>query len=153
TKEGSVAVVAERPVVDTTDMTEGGALTADLASEVPSGRTYQNLITFLPGVVDIHGGNPDIHGGTFRNNRYLIDGLDTTDPVTMTFSANLGLDALEEVDVLTGGLDAEYSALGGVVNIITKSGGNEFQLDASYYINNQSLTASRQFGNSAIEGP
>ena len=54
------------------------------------------------------GGNPNIHGGSLYDNQYLVDGINTTDPVSNTFSANFNFDAIKEVQVLTGGLDAEY---------------------------------------------
>src|SRR5688572_25090283 len=87
-------VISEKPVIDQGNMTQGGTFTAELASDVPTGRSYQDVATFLPGVIDVNGGNPDIHGGTFRNNRYLVDGLDVTDPVTLTFSANMNFDSI-----------------------------------------------------------
>lgn len=151
--EDSLTIIGDRPVVDTTSMTQGGSFSAELAGDVPTGRSYQDIATFLPGVIDVNGGNPDIHGGTFRNNRYLIDGLDVTDPVTLTFSANLNFDAIQETEVLTGGLGAEYNALGGVINVVTKSGGNDFELDASYYINNKTLSPRQLFGNDTFAGP
>ena len=48
--------------------------------------------------------------------------------MTNTFSTNLNYDAIESVQVITGGLDAEYGrSLGGAINVVTKSGGNEFE--------------------------
>jgi hypothetical protein len=99
-------------------------------------RTYQGVALFVPGVVDgaTAPGNPSIHGGTPFANVYLLDGLNITDPVTQTFSTNFNFDAIGELQVLTGGLDAEYgSSLGGVINIVTKSGGDDFTLDGSVY--------------------
>ena len=125
--EDKTTVVGKQEVIDTSNMTQGGSFSAELAGDVPTGRSYQDLASFLPGVVDVNGGNPNIHGGTFRNNRYLVDGLDITDPVTLTFSANLNFDSIQEVEVLTGGLDAEYNALGGIINVVTKSGSNDFE--------------------------
>jgi hypothetical protein len=152
TTQDEITVVAEKPVIDTSDMTQGGSFSADLAKDVPTGRSYQDVATLLPGVIDINGGNPDIHGGTFRNNKYLVDGLDITDPVTLTFSANMNFDAIQEVEVLTGGLDAEYNALGGIINVVTKSGSNDFEMDASYYINNKTLSPQQDFENSSVLG-
>jgi hypothetical protein len=64
-----------------------------------------------------------------------VDGLNTTDPVTHTFTSNFTFDAIQEVSVQTSGFEAEYGrATGGVISVITKSGGNEFHgtLDARY---------------------
>jgi hypothetical protein len=150
--EDKTVVVGKQDVVDTSNMTQGGSFSAELAGDVPTGRSYQDVASFLPGVVDVNGGNPNVHGGTFRNNRYLVDGLDITDPVTLTFSANLNFDSIQEVEVLTGGLDAEYNALGGIINVVTKSGSNDFEMDASYYINNKTLSPEKQFSDNALGG-
>ena len=65
---------------------------------------------------------------------YLLDGLNITDPVTQTFSTNFNFDAIGELEIITGGMDAEYgSTTGGVMNIVTKAGGDEFSLDGSVY--------------------
>ena len=54
----------------------------------------------------------------------------TTDPLTNTFSTNMNFDAIEQIEVITGGMDAEYGrSLGGAVNIVTRSGGNKFEGD------------------------
>jgi hypothetical protein len=150
--EDKTVVIGEQDVIDTSNMTQGGSFSAELAGDVPTGRSYQDVASFLPGVIDVNGGNPNIHGGTFRNNRYLVDGLDITDPVTLTFSANLNFDSIQEVEVLTGGLDAEYNALGGIINVVTKSGSNNFEMDASYYVNNKTLSPEKQFSNDSLGG-
>src|SRR5436305_7298376 len=68
-----------------------------------------------------------VFGSTGSENVYLIDGLDTTDPQTATFGTNFNFDAIKEISISTAGFEAEYGrATGGVVNLITKSGGNDF---------------------------
>jgi hypothetical protein len=65
----------------------------------------------------------------------MLDGVNTTDPVTHTFGSNLPFDAIQEVSIQTLGKDAEYGrSVGGSVNVVTKSGGNQFSgtLDARY---------------------
>jgi hypothetical protein len=69
------------------------------------------------------------------DNRFLLDGLSTTDPATGTFGFGISRDAIEEVAVHTGGYEAEYGmGIGGVVNLVTRSGGNTFSgsLDVRY---------------------
>ena len=69
------------------------------------------------------------------DNVYLVDGLNTTDPITATFGTNFNYDAIQEVSIQTSGFEAEFGqALGGVVNLVTKSGGNNFSgaLDMRY---------------------
>lgn len=130
-----IRVVATAPMVDVTRTSLGASLRPDFTDRVVTDRDYQDVALFAPGVVDTdNDGNPAIHGGTATSNVYLLDGLNITDPVTQTFSANFNFDSIGELQVLTGGLDAEYGhTLGGVINIVTHNGGDEFSLDGSVY--------------------
>ena len=56
-------------------------------NRLPTARSYQGSAQLVPGVSG--GANPNVKGGFFRSNRYLVDGLDVTDPVTNTFSMNI----------------------------------------------------------------
>ncbi len=71
--------------------------------------------------------NPNAHGALNSDNLYLFDGVDTTDPTTGTFGQNLNYEAIQEVNVSTTGISAEYGrSQGAYVNVITKSGTNQF---------------------------
>ena len=63
----------------------------------PALAPYQAIATQIPGVTANGGGNPNVKGATSRNNRYVVNGLDLTDPVTNTFSANFQQDSLESI--------------------------------------------------------
>lgn len=106
------------------------------ASIGQAGRAYQSVMTQAAGVADPSGGgNPNVLGANLGQNVYLIDNLNTTDTVTHTFTVNFNFDAIQEIALQTGGFEAEYGkAVGGVLNVITKSGGNRFSgtLDARY---------------------
>ena len=118
-------------------------------NRMPTGRSYQGIALQVPGVSG--GANPNIKGGSTRNNRYLIDGMDVTDPVTNTFTKNLTFESMGAVDVMTGGMDAEYNALGGVINVVTKGGGEDFHATTSIYANHSDLSASGNFGPNLYE--
>lgn len=124
--EQTVEVTAEAPVMDVTTSTQAVNIDKDFMEKLASGGlSYQDAVTLVGGVVG--GGNPQVHGGTKMDNVYLMDGVDTTDSLTGTFGSNINEDAIEEVEIQTGGFQAEYGrALGGIVNAITKSGGNNF---------------------------
>ena len=131
-----ITVTATRPMVDVTAVSQGTRITPELTDRTATGRTYQDVALLAAGTVDgsVAPGNPSIHGGTPVSNVYLLDGLNITDPVTQTFSTNFNFDAIGELQILTGGLDAEYgNTTGGVLNIVTKSGGDEFSIDGSVY--------------------
>jgi len=140
-EEQVVEVRAERPLIDTRKTHVGASLTKEFLEDVPSGRSYQSAAQFLPGVSG--GGNPNIHGGSAYSNQYYVDGINTTDPTTNTFSLNFNFDAIEEIEVITGGMSPEYgNTSGGVINVVTKGGSNEFELDSSFYVNHDGLTMS-----------
>ncbi len=125
-----IVVTRERPAVDVESTRTGAVLEAEFLANLPSGRDYQSAMSVVAGVVG--GGNANIHGGFDSSNQFYIDGVNITDPVTNTFSVNMNYDAIESLDVMTGGMDAEYGrALGGAVNIVTKSGGNDFHGSAN----------------------
>ena len=137
----TVEVIDRRPVIDTEQTTQSMTLSADFLGNLPSGRSFQDAVQFLPGVTG--GGNPNISGGAMQSNQYYLDGASTTDPVTGTFSMNFNFDAIEDLEVITAGYDARYNqGLGGTINIVTKSGGNTFEGDFSGYLQTTALTQS-----------
>lgn len=122
----TIEVVSAAPAIDVESVSTGAVLDARFLKNVPSNRDYQSAITMAPGIVG--GGYPNVRGSFDSSNQYYIDGVNTTDPITNTFSMNMNYDAIEAVEVITGGMDAEYGrSLGGAFNIVTKSGGNEFE--------------------------
>lgn len=128
TKE-SVVVTGDTPLVDKTNVSATTTVSSTLTQKLPVGRSYQSLVTFAPGVNSTNNsGNPNSHGALSGNNLYLFDGVDTTDVTTGTFGQNFNYEAIQEVDVSTTGISAEYGrAQGAVINVITKSGTNQFQ--------------------------
>jgi hypothetical protein len=128
----TVEVIDRRPVVDTEQTAQSITFNTEFLQNLPTGRSFQDVVQFLPGVTG--GANPNINGGTLQSNQYYLDGTNTTDPVTGTFSLNFNYDAIEDLEVITAGYDARYNqGLGGTINIVTKSGGNTFEGDFSGY--------------------
>ena len=69
-----------------------------------------------------------------------MDGFNTTDPVTRTFSQNFSFSSMANVEVTTAGVGAENAGTtGGLMNIVTKSGSNRFELDTSIEYSDQNL--------------
>lgn len=130
----TVIITGKAPVVDPTQTNIGDVFDSTYLQETAigsGGRSYQSVLAQTGGVAG--GANPSVLGSTMGENAYLIDGLSTTDPVTATFGTNFNFDAIQEISFQTGGFEAEYGqATGGVVNVITKSGGNTF--DGSFDI-------------------
>src|SRR5262249_57821474 len=86
-------VVQEERHLTRPDTTIAGATFAmEKQNLLPVARNYQSVVSQAPGVNENAGGNPRVKGGNDRNNRVLVDGLDTPDPVTRTFSAKINKD-------------------------------------------------------------
>lgn len=123
----AITVTAEAVLVDPTSTTTQqnfGPQHLKYSTIGSLGRSYQGVLQQAPGVAG--GNNPNVMGANQGQNNYMLDGVNTTDPVTHTFGSNLPFDAIQEVSLQTLGKDAAYGrAVGGVVNVVTKSGGNE----------------------------
>jgi outer membrane receptor protein involved in Fe transport len=143
----AITVTAEAVVVDPTQTTvqqNFGTQHLKYATIGSAGRTYQNVLQQAPGVAG--GSNPQVMGANLGQNNYMLDGVNTTDPVTHTFGSNLPFDAIQEVSIQTLGKDAEYGrAIGGVINVVTKSGGNEFSGTFDARLTNDELSETNDF--------
>jgi outer membrane receptor protein involved in Fe transport len=126
----TIVVESQGNIVDTESTKTSTSYNAEFIEGLPIiGHNYQDILTLAPGVTDTDGdGNPNVHGSRDTGLQYRLDGGNITDPVSGTFGANLNSDIIEEVEVITSGASAEYGrADGGFANIITKSGGNDFE--------------------------
>ena len=125
----TVNVLASSPVVDTTSAVGGVSVGQEIFDQLAVRRDIYDLTRFAPGVTkDTFG--PSFYGSTSAENSYIIDGLNTTGVDTGTEGKTLNTDFIQEVQVQTGGLNAEYGRLtGGNLNVITKSGSNTFHTD------------------------
>jgi len=132
-----VEVKAKVDVVRTESATTSTTISSEFLSGLPVlGRDYQDILTLAPGVTDVNNtGNPNIHGARDTDVVTLVDGVNTTDPFTGLYGQELNVESIEEIEVITAGATAEYSrASGGFVNIITKSGGNEFKGTFKFFL-------------------
>jgi hypothetical protein len=133
--DAEVVDVVARQTVDTEDTTVGQVLTKDFLRNIPAGRSYQQVVQTTAGVSG--GSNPNVGGGASNENTYLLDGATVTDPVTGTFGNNFNFDAIQQIEVLTAGVEPEYgTSLGGIINIVTESGTNNLQFDTSVFYQN-----------------
>lgn len=132
----SVTVTGETPIVDLTNVTANTRVRKEEFERLPVGRSYQSLMAATPGVVGgTVTGNSNINalGAPNNSNIYIMDSVDTTDPTTGTFGANLNFEAIQEVSVSTSAVSVEYGrGQGAIVNVITKSGTNRFEGSAKY---------------------
>jgi hypothetical protein len=143
-QQAEVTVTGEVPIVDKTNASLENRQRAKEFEKMPVGRTYQALFLNAPGVNLVPGANPNpsVHGALLGNNLWLYDGADVTDPTTGTFGGNLNFEAIQEVTVITSGVGAEYGrATGGIINVITKSGTNQFAGSGKVIMTNDNWNA------------
>jgi outer membrane receptor protein involved in Fe transport len=148
---GATAVVdvtdASGAAVDVSQNTSGTNVSTEQFSNFPTQRTVQSLYSIAPtvarsGLRDASGRDrdPSVAGSSGPENNYILDGVNTTDPAFGGSGANLPFEFVQEVEIKTGAFGAEYGkATGGIFNVITKSGGNEFRGDAFGYFTTKSL--------------
>ena len=137
-----VVVTSETPLVNTSDTTIGVDLSSDFYDDLPTGRNYTAVANVTPGAQADASGQT-FYGSTGAENAYYIDGANTTGIEFGTQGTQLNFEFIDEVQVKTGSYNAEYGrATGSVINVVTKSGGNEFHGDVFGYYDADSLQAS-----------
>jgi hypothetical protein len=136
--------------VDVAANTTGSNVSTEQFSNFPTQRTVQGLYTIAPtvtrsGLRDATGRDrdPSVAGSSGPENSYILDGVNTTDPAFGGSGANLPFEFVQEVEIKTGAYGAEYGkSTGGIFNVITKSGGNEFHGDLFGYGTTRGLVRS-----------
>jgi hypothetical protein len=122
------------PTVDVGNTQVQTEVTSELVRNTPvRGRSYDAVMALAPGAADDPMGT-SFNGATGNENNFLIDGMNTTDGAFGVLGTQMSLEFIGETELITGGYNAEYGrATGGVVNVITKSGSNEFHGDLWFY--------------------
>src|SRR5580765_1206192 len=134
----TIEVTASSPTVDTRSTTVGAVLDSEMLKNVPVGRRFSDALYLAPGVTSSGSAgrsNPSMGGGSGLDNQYVVDGVNITNAgygALGSYSIVFGslgngtpFDFVQQVQVKTGGYEAEFGqAIGGVVNVVTKSGTN-----------------------------
>lgn len=143
-----VIVTAKRPLIDPSTTTIGMNLEIASIEQLPVQRDHRSIAALSPqGNVSDLGDDVNIAGSTGLENLYFIDGMNTTDPNFGRTSSYLPYNFVKEVEIITGGYTAEYrSALGGIINVITPSGGNEFTGQAFGFFTNDAMRNEPRLG-------
>jgi hypothetical protein len=130
-----VTVTAESsPIIDVKGNTVSATLTRNTIERMPKGRDFTTILRVAPGAQsESKAGNCgsgcglQIDGASGAENRFIIDGMDTTNLQTGVSGKTMLLDFVDEVQVKSSGYNAEFGgATGGVVNVLTKSGSNAY---------------------------
>jgi hypothetical protein len=124
----TVQVTAESPRIDLTTPQTATNISRERLEYVPRGRDFTDVVGQAAGASnETQAGGISIDGSSGSENRFIIDGIDTTDPQTGVNAVPMRADFMEEVQVKSAGYAAEFGgSTGGVINAITKSGTNRF---------------------------
>ncbi len=121
-----VVVVGKKPLLET-DLTSSLQRINSQDIDVKIVESVDDLLEQQVGVVKV---DNEIHirGGRADENLYIIDGVSTKDPLSgKNYGVFLSTDAIEELEVITGGFNAEYGqAMSGIIEVKTKEGGSEY---------------------------
>jgi len=153
-----VTVTGGGSAVDQATTAISSNLNDQLFSNLPVQRAVSGLFYLAPGATDGLGGgkdNPSISGGSALDNLYVADGVNITDSAfggIGTFSRSYGslgtginTSFVKEVQVKTAGFEPQYGqSQGGIVNIVTQSGSNEYHGAIYGFANPASLEATRK---------
>ena len=164
-----VTVEAAAAQLDVTNANLGTVIATQQVNDLPlNGRNFTALLALTPGVVaistaqngtNIAGGGfgsaialgsdytfPAINGQSNRSDYFLTDGLPNFAAINSTYAVAPIIDAIQEFKVVSHTDDAEFgSVLGGVVNVVTKSGTNELHGSAWDYLRNTAFDARNYF--------
>lgn len=136
-----VQVSGAAAAIDLRTTTTGAVLSSDMLTQIPVGRRITDTLYVAPGVSSggsVGSANPSMAGGSGLDNLYVVDGVNISNGgygaigsysiVFGSLGTAMPFDFAEEVQVKTGGYEAEFGqSMGGVVNIITKSGTNQLR--------------------------
>src|SRR5262249_19744159 len=149
--EEAVEAVAEIPLVDNRNSDISTRISQQAIDALPlNGREFTDLVKLVPGATPTNGQSTtaaldqiSIFGERAAALAFLVDGADNNDPLNGGPFIRYTQDSIREFEVITTGYEAQYGrAQGGVTNIITRSGSNDFDASAFLFLRNDSLDAS-----------
>ena len=139
-----VVVTAAAPAVDKTDVKTASNYRNDVVDLLPNARSMEGVALLTPGVTTGVGGRVQIRGAQTSGNLYLLDGQNIADNAYNNRGLAVIDDSIEETQIITGAMSAEYGDVdGGVINSITRSGGNEFAGSLRWELSNPAWNALR----------
>ncbi len=148
--QSEVSVSAETALLETNTSSSGLTITPTQIQEMPlNGRNYLDLLQLVPGVAinrQADSGSDasvPILGERAGNAQFLVDGLPNSDAVSGGASAQFNQESILEFQVVTAGYKAEFGhGSGGIINVVSKSGTNDFHGGVSFFHRNYKLDAS-----------
>ena len=143
-----ITISGERQIIDPTSTTYGRSLLSTDFEQLPIDRDYKSIVTLLPQAnTSYYGDEANIGGGTGFENKYFVDGIEVSDPLTGETGTKLPYNFIKEVQLSTGSYNVDTrSSLGGLINAVTNSGTNEFHGSVFGFYTNNKLSENEKLG-------
>ncbi len=138
-----IIVNDKRNLIDPNSTVTGGNFTMNEIESLPLERNSYFVPLLLPRVnISYYGDEFSYSGATGRENRYLIDGMDVTQPLSFSPGIRIPYNFIKDIEVINGGYEAQYrSSLGGIVNVLTPSGGDKISGQVFGFYTSKRFTA------------
>ena len=165
-EQSTVTVSAEAAVLEAARTQIAGTVSQTEVQNLPlNGRNFLDLALLIPGVSPTNTASNQLFAetsavpgqgisvGSQRNfsNNFIVDGLSANDDAAGLSGIFYGLDVVQEFQVVTSGGQAEFGrALGGYINMVTKSGTNSLHGDLYGYFRNQRFNAANPLSNTKL---
>src|SRR5712691_5716955 len=160
--EQTVTVEASAVTIETGNATLGSVIETKQVTSLPlNGRNFTQLLDLTPGVSPIStaqnvGGAqthpigsftfPAVNGQTNRSNYFMLDGIDDSEMTFSSYAVAPVIDEIQEFKVQSHNDEVQFGGVtGGIVNVVTKSGTNEYHASAWEYLRNTALDAKNPF--------
>ena len=155
----TVEVTAVAPPLQTETTQTGQTLGTKRLTDMPlNGRNIVSAMLLIPGAVQTNpssvntasrfSGRAFVNGNREQTNNFLLDGVDVNDSMDNRIGYTPSVDALQEVQVMTGNGSSEFgNSAGAVVNMTLKSGSNDFHGSLFHFFRNDNLDANSFFAN------
>ncbi len=141
----TVQVTATRTRIDVSNTNNGAVFTAKELARMPVKSDISSVALLAPNTTrgdSAYGNATSFGGGGVSENSFYINGFPVTNPLTQLGSSQLPFGAISQVSVITGGFGSEFGrSIGGVMNVITKSGTNNWEAGATYSVTPNALRA------------
>ncbi|MCP5102868.1 MAG: TonB-dependent receptor [bacterium] len=148
-----IVVTGKSPVIDVRKSASTVNISKEVFTKLPKGRNFMTIVTQTAGLNfesefqtadenadGEYGAGVSFDGASASENTFYVDGVDTTTLYEGKAGTNVNFDFIEEVQVKSSGYSAEYGgSMGGVISVITRSGGNEFHGSLGTYFDGSVL--------------
>jgi len=143
-----IIITAATAIIDPYSTELGANLNAEQFEMLPTERDFYSIIALLPQANTSYlGDDVNVGGSTGQENAYYIDGMNTTDMYKGIGGTELPYNFVEAVEFKSGGYEAEYGrSTGGIINVVTHSGGNQFQVGGFGYYTGNTISADARRG-------